>query len=155
MNALLHSPGFLGTQAQFGSDATLVLILITAVLFTIGWRLAVGKHYEAHRWVQTLSAALNAVVVVSVMIGSFLTHILPGLPAKLGEGSYGVTTVHAFVGLVGLLLGVFVVLRGNKLVPRFLRFTNYKAFMRMSYALYMTATLVGVVVYVVAFVYGI
>ena len=155
MSDLLSSPGFLGTKAQFGSDATLVLILITAVLFTIGWRLAVGKRYEAHRWVQTLSAALNAVVVVSVMIGSFLAHILPGLPAKLAEGSYGVTTVHAFVGLVGLLLGVFVVLRGNKLVPHALRFANYKAFMRVAYALYMAATLIGVVVYVVAFVYGI
>ncbi|MCL5995546.1 MAG: DUF420 domain-containing protein [Chloroflexi bacterium] len=155
MSDLLQSPGFLGTKAQFGSDATLVLILVTAVLFTIGWRLAAARRYEAHRWVQTLSAALNAVVVVSVMIGSFLTHILPGLPGKLLEGSYGVTTVHAFVGLIGLLLGVFVVLRGNKLVPHTLCFANYKAFMRVSYALYMAATLIGVVVYGVAFVYGI
>jgi uncharacterized membrane protein YozB (DUF420 family) len=89
------------------------------------------------------------------MTGSFLIHIFPGIPAKLLEGSYGVTAVHAFVGLVGLLLGVFVVLRGNKLVPRALRFANYKAFMRVSYVLYMAATLIGVVVYVVAFVYGI
>ena len=144
MNDLLSSPGFLGTKAQFGSDATLVLILITAVLFTIGWRLAVGKRYQAHRWVQTLSAALNAIVVVSVMIGSFLTHIFPGIPAKLLQGSYGVTTVHAFVGL-----------RGNKLVPHALRFANYKASMRVSYALCLAATLIGGVVYVAVFAYGI
>ena len=155
MSDLLQSPGFLGTKAQFGSDATLVLILISAMLFTIGWRLAVGKHYGPHRWVQTASATLNAIIVVGVMIGSFLAHILPGIPTKLAEGSYGVTTVHAFVGLIGLLLGVFVVLRANKLVPRALRFANYKPFMRVSYALYMAATLIGVVVYVEAFVYGI
>jgi uncharacterized membrane protein YozB (DUF420 family) len=155
MNELLHSPGFLGTQAQFGSDATLVLIVATAVLFTIGWRLALGKRYDAHRWVQTLAAALNAVVTLGTMVTSFLTHILPGIPGKLAEGSYGVTTVHALVGLIGLVLGVFVVLRGNKLVPRGLRFKNYKLFMRLSYTLYMSATLIGVVVYVAAFVYGI
>ena len=155
MNDLIYGPGFLGTNARFGSDATLVLIVVTAVLFTIGWRLALGKRYDAHRWVQTLAAALNAIVVLSTMITSFLTHILPGIPGKLAEGSYGVTTVHALVGLIGLVLGVFVVLRGNKLVPKGLRFKNYKLFMRLSYALYMLATLIGVVLYVIVFVYGI
>jgi len=152
---LLQGPGFLGTKAHMLSDVTLVLILVTAVLFTIGWQLAVRKRYEAHRWVQTGAATLNTIVVLSTMISSFLTHILPGIPAKLNEGSYGITTVHALVGMIGMLLGVFVVLRGNKLVPKGLRFENYKLFMRASYALYMLATVIGIVVYVLAFVYGI
>jgi uncharacterized membrane protein YozB (DUF420 family) len=155
MNGILNGPGFFGTQANFHSDATLVLILITAVLFTIGWQLAVRKRYEPHRWVQTSAVMLNTIVVLIAMISSFLTHILPGIPGKLNEGSYGVTTVHALVGMVGLVLGVFVVLRGNKLVPKILQFRNYKLFMRTSYALYMLATLLGVVVYIVMYVYGI
>ncbi len=155
MNALLDGPGFLGTNANFRSDATLVLILISAVLFTIGWQLAVRKRYEPHRWVQTSSVILNTIVVLMVMISSFLIYILPGIPGKLNEGSYGITTVHALVGLVGLVLGVFIVLRGNKLVPKALRFRNYKLFMRASYVLYMLATLLGVVVYIVVYVYGI
>ncbi len=155
MEELLNSPGFLGTHATFRPDATLVLILVTAVLFTIGWQLAVRKHHAAHRWVQTVAASLNAVVVLSTMITSFLTYILPGIPGKLLEGSYGVTTVHALVGMVGLVLGVFVVLVGNELIPKGLRFTNYKLFMRTSYAVYMLATLIGVVVYVVVYVFGI
>jgi len=44
--------------------------------------------------------------------------------------------MHGLAGLIGLVLGVFVVLWGNKLVPKGLRFTNYKLFMRTSYALY-------------------
>jgi hypothetical protein len=51
MNNFLNGPGFLGTNANFRSDASLILILITAVLFTIGWRLAIQKRYETHRWV--------------------------------------------------------------------------------------------------------
>jgi len=89
------------------------------------------------------------------MIGSFVMYILPGIPAKLGEGSYGVTTLHAIVGLVGSALGVFIVLRANKLVPKSLRFNSYKRFMRISYVIYMLATLLGVVVYIVVYVYGI
>ena len=151
----LNQPGILGTQAKLISDLTLILILITAVLFTIGWQLARHKHFAAHRWVQTVSAIINSIVVLVVMINSFLLHILPGIPAKLLEGSYGVTTFHAFVGSLGLVLGIFVVLRGNELVPKGLRFSRYKLVMRVSYALYMFATLIGVIVYYEAFVIGI
>lgn len=155
MNALLNGPGFLGTNANFRSDATLVLILVTEVLFTIGWRLAIRKRYVAHRWVQTSAVILNTIVVLITMISSFMVYILPGIPGKLNEGSYGLTTVHAFVGLVGLLLGVFIVLQENNLVPEALRFRNYKLFMRTSYLLYSLAALTGVIVYIVVFVYGI
>ena len=155
MNTLLNGPGFLGTNANFRSDATLVLILVAEVLFTIGWRLAIQKRYEAHRWVQTSAVILNTIVVLITMISSFMIYILPGIPAKLNEGSYGITTVHGVIGLVGLLLGIFIVLQGNNLVPKALRFRNYKLFMRTSYLLYLSATILGVIVYIVVFVYGI
>ena len=151
----LNQPGFLGTHAPFISDLTLILILLTAILFTIGWQLARHKHFEAHRWVQTTTACLNAVVVLVVMIRSFVVHILPGIPGKLLQGDYAVTTVHALVGATGLLMGIFVVLRANGLVPKSLRFKKYKPFMRTAYALYMTATLLGVLVYTFTFILGI
>jgi uncharacterized membrane protein YozB (DUF420 family) len=151
----LNQPGFLGTHAPFISDLTLILILLTAILFTIGWQLARHKHFEAHRWVQTTTACLNAVVVLVVMIRSFIIHILPGIPGKLLQGDYAVTTVHALVGATGLLLGIFVVLRANGLVPQALRFNKYKPFMRTAYALYMIATLLGVIVYTFTYLLGI
>jgi uncharacterized membrane protein YozB (DUF420 family) len=155
MNNFLNRPGFLGTHAPFISDLTLILILLTAILFTIGWRLAKHKHFVAHRWIQTVTACLNAIVVLGVMIRSFVAHILPGIPGKLLQGDYAVTMVHAFVGMTAFLLGIFVVLRANKLVSKPLRFKNYKAFMRTSYALYMLATLLGVIVYLEVYVFGI
>ena len=130
-------------------------MVLTAVLFTLGWQLAVRRRYEAHRWVQTGAVLLNTVVVLVVMISSFVIFILPGIPNKLGEGSYGITTVHAIFGLASLLLGAYVVLVGNSLLPKRLQFTNYKIFMWTSFLLYMLATLLGVVIYIVVFVYGI
>jgi uncharacterized membrane protein YozB (DUF420 family) len=155
MSDFLTTPGFLGTKATLRSDLTLVLILITAVLFNVGFILARGKHFVAHRWVQTTSVTLNTLVVLISMVTSYIIHILPGIPAKLSQGDYAVTTVHGFVGAITLLFGVFVMLRGNELVPKSLRFKNYKLFMRWAYALYMLATLGGAIVYIIAFVYGI
>jgi uncharacterized membrane protein YozB (DUF420 family) len=151
----LEASGFLGTRATVRSDVTLVLILVSALLFTVGWQLAVHKRYEAHRWVQTTAAALNAGVVLLSMVSSFVVRILPGLPAKLNEGTYSITTLHAFAGAVTLAFGLFVTLRGNGLVPKVLRFRNYKLFMRTAYALYMVSTLGGVILYILVFVFGI
>ena len=152
MNNFLSDPGFLGTRAPFYSDLSLILTLITAALLTAGMQLARRKHYQAHRWIQTTAACLNALVVIVIMIRSFITYILPGIPGKLLVGIYGVTRVHAVVGTFGLLLGLFIVLRANGLVPKALRFTNYKLFMRTSYGLYMLATLIGVIVYIAVYV---
>ena len=155
MRTILSHSGFLGTHAPFISDLTLILILLTAISFTVGWQLARHKHLKAHRWVQTCNASVNAIVVLSVMINVFVVHILPGIPGKLLQGDYAVTTIHALVGMCGLLLGIFVVLRANKLVPKRLRFKNYKRFMRTSYWLYMAATLLGLIVYLEVYVLGI
>jgi uncharacterized membrane protein YozB (DUF420 family) len=154
IRALLTGVGFLGTRAPLHSDLSLILILFSAVIFTIGWRLAIRKKFKIHRWTQTSSAILNSIVVLVVMIPSFIIYILPGILNKLLVGTYGVTTVHALIGILGLLLGVFVVLRANqvKFVPKRLRFKNYKLFMRTSYWLYMLATLVGVIVYVAVYI---
>jgi len=155
MSDFLTTPGFLGTKATLRSDLTLILILISALLFNIGFILARRKRFEAHRWVQTTSVTLNTLVVLISMVTSYIIHILPGIPAKLNQGDYAVTTVHGMVGAIALLWGIFVMLRGNKLVPKRLRFKNYKLFMRGAYAFYMLATLGGVILYIIVFVFGI
>ncbi len=155
MSDFLTTPGFLGTRATLRSDLTLVLIIVTAVLINIGFILAKRKQFNAHRWVQTIAVFLSTLVVVISMVTSYIIYILPGIPAKLGEGDYAVTSLHAIVGTIGVLFGVFVTLVGNNLVPKRLRFQNYKPFMRWAYGLYMLSTLGGVILYIIIFVFGI
>jgi len=154
MLAFLFGPGFLATRARLYADVALVLTLLTAAIFTVGWRLAVDRQFRTHRWTQTAAVILNTLAVLIVMVPSFVIYILPGLPDKLREGTYGITTLHAIVGTLSLLFGVFVVLRAHKLVPRRWRFKNYKLFMRTSYALYMLSTLIGVILYVLVYAVG-
>jgi uncharacterized membrane protein YozB (DUF420 family) len=155
MSEFLTGPGFLGTKATLRSDLTLVLILITALMFNIGFVLARRKQFVAHRWVQTSAVILNSLVVLISMLTSYIIHILPGIPSKLAQGDYAVTTLHAIIGAVGVLFGIFVALQGNNLVPKNLRIKNYKPYMRTAYGLYMLSTLGGVILYIIVFVLGI
>ncbi len=101
MQTLLNGAGFLGTSAPFHSDLSLILILISAILFTIGWRLAVGKHFEMHRWVQTSAAIVNTLAVLTIMIPSYIIYILPGVPAQVIGGQlwcHHGTRYHRCVG---------------------------------------------------------
>ncbi|MGH2620949.1 MAG: hypothetical protein ACRDHG_10335, partial [Anaerolineales bacterium] len=117
MTELLQQPGFFGTAANFAADATLVVMLAVALLFTIGAGLAHLHRYTAHRWVQTSAASLNAIMVLWMMVLPFRDFVLPGIPEQVGERFYAVTILHAVVGAVALPFGLFVVLRGNELVP--------------------------------------
>ena len=152
MVELLHQPGFLGTSANFAADMTLVLSLLVAGALSLGFVLARRGDYRSHRVVQTAAALTNAILVLWLMILPFRDFVAPGVPDRLGDRFIAVTTLHAAVGASALVLGLFVVLRANGLMPKPLRFQNYKRVMRVSYALYILATLIGIVVYLTWFV---
>jgi uncharacterized membrane protein YozB (DUF420 family) len=152
MEEILHQPGFLGTSANFAADMTLVMSLLVAATLSAGFWLARAHKYQAHRWFQSSAAALNLILVLWLMVLPYRDFILPGVPGRLSERFYAVTTLHGIVGSLALVFGVFVALRGNELVPRPLKFNNYKRYMRISYALYLIATLLGIWVYFTWFV---
>ncbi len=151
MLTFLDQPGFLGTHARLYADLTLVLLILCAGLLSLGWRLAVARRFGIHRWVQTSAVALLSLVILALMLPSFIFFTLPAIPTRLTEGATLLTTIHALIGLVTFLLGIFIVLRANGLVPSRWQFTNYKLLMRTSYALYMFTIVMGVIVYLVTY----
>ena len=151
MNAFLDGSGFLTSKAPLGSDISLIVMVAAAVLFTIGWRLAASRKLDAHRAVMTAAVILNLVPVVLWMIRYFVRYALPEIPSQLGHSPYGLTALHAVVGAIGVVLGVFVALRGHELVPKALRFSDYKAFMRTAYVVYMAGTVLGVILYLILY----
>jgi uncharacterized membrane protein YozB (DUF420 family) len=146
----MDTPGFLGTRASLGADLSLVGSVLVAIAFTVGAWLAIRGRYGAHRWVQTAGALLNLALVLGLMIPSLLA-VDPAENVGLPLSSILFMTGHEIVGVFALLFGLFVVLRGNELVPAPLRFSNYRPYMRLAYGLYMAATLIGVAVYVVLY----
>lgn len=152
MTEFLHQPGFWGTNANLAADLTLSIMLFIAAMFTVGMWLARKQRYQAHRWVQTSAASLTVVMVLWMMILPFRDFVLRDQGGPRPAIFYYVTIAHAVIGFFGLTFGSFVALRGNELVPHALKFNNYKAYMRLSYGLYMLATLLGILVYVIWFV---
>ena len=151
MDAILFGHGFLGTKGTLGPDLTLVLSLVAAVLLTVGVVLARRRSYSGHRWVQTAAVCLNAVLVIVWMIRSFRLYVLPGFPSDLSNGTYAFTTVHAVVGLIGVVLGVYLVIRGNQLMASGRSLAGYKTAMRVAYLVYIAGTVLGVVLYVILY----
>ena len=146
----MKGPGFLGTEAHLGADLALVGSIVVALVFTLGAWLALRRQYEAHRWAQTAGAVLNALLVFGLMIPSLLS-VDPSENVDLPPSAFLYMSGHEFVGAAALIFGLFVVLRGNNLVPARLRFNNYKPYMRWAYGLYMAATLIGFAVYLVLY----
>ena len=153
MGEILHAPGFLGTAGNFAADATLIIMLTSATLFTVGFYLARIHKFEAHKWVQTAGAVINLIMVVWLMIPPFREFFVQDHGGPREGFFYVITAVHAFAGLCATLFGMFVVLRGHGLMPKALRFKNYKPYMQVAYGLYITATLLGVAVYLAWFVF--
>jgi uncharacterized membrane protein YozB (DUF420 family) len=129
-------------------DLSLVIVIVAFAMLTLGVVLARAKHYGAHRWVQTSAVALNAVPVVFWMIRSFRLFVLPGLPGNLSKSIDALTTVHAVTGLIGVVLGVFIVIRANQLAAKGRSLRRYKNHMRTAYVVYLVGTALGVWVYV-------
>ena len=152
MEDFLHAPGFLGTSANFAADATLLIMLTTAILFSIGFYLARKENFDAHKWVQTAGALINLVMVLWLMVLPFRDFVVRDQGGPREGIFYIVTALHAITGLSATVFGLFVVLRGHKLMPKFLSFNNYKPFMRWAYGLYIAATGLGIFVYFVWFV---
>jgi len=148
MFAYLDGAGFLTSHSSNGADLSLIITLLAAVLLTVGVVLAKSKRYDAHRWVQTAAVVLNAVPVVFWMIRSFRLYILPDLPGNLSKSVDAITTVHAVAGLIGMVLGLFVMIRANQLAARGESLSRYKNLMRTAYVVYLIATALGIWVYI-------
>jgi hypothetical protein len=155
MGGILTQSGFLGTHAPFLSDVSILTMTTAFLLLTIGWQLRMHRRAAWHCPIQTAAVILMVIDIAMVMIIPFIEKILPGVPAKLLQGSYGVTTLHAVCGSISLFFGGYVVLSANHWLPRSLRFTDYRRYMQASYLLFLFSTLLGIVVYLVVYVVGI
>lgn len=147
MTAFLGHTGSIFTHAGTAATVSLVVTVIAAVLLTVGWRLAVAKRYAAHRWVQTAAVVANAVPVIAWMIRSYRRYVLPDLPGNLAKSVDALTTVHAVVGLIGVILGVVIVVRGNQLEAQGRSLSSYRTPMRIAFVVYLLGTALGIAVY--------
>ena len=140
--------GFLGTGATFGADLNLVVQLIMGVALLAGALLAKHKRYRPHGICQTTVLLLNVLMIALVMWPSFQQQVKPTLSKVHHKWYYEVAIMHAVLGVTAELLGLYIVIvAGTKLLPRRLRFNNWKWWMRTELVLWMIVLLSGVGTY--------
>jgi uncharacterized membrane protein YozB (DUF420 family) len=146
--AFFPMTGFLGTGATFGADLNLVVQLIMGVALLGGAVLARQKRYTAHGICQSTVLLLNLVMIGLVMWPSFQQQVKPALSRVLRKRYYEVAATHAVLGIAAELLGLYIVLvAGTNVVPQWLRFKNWKWWMRAELVLWAIALGSGVGTY--------
>lgn len=142
--------GFLRTGATFEADVNLVVQLAMGAALVAGIFLAKQKRYKAHGLCQTTVLLLNLLMIGFVMWPSFHQQVKPRFPSALHRLYYTAPVVHAALGITAELLGLYIVLvAGTNIVPKGLRFNNWKRWMQTEFVLWLIVLMSGMVTYYV------
>ena len=140
--------GFLGTGATFEADFNLVVQLAMAAALVAGVFLAKQGRYKAHGICQTTVLLLNLVMIGLVMWPGFRRQAIPRSLSVLHRSYYAAPLVHAALGMTAELLGLYIVLvAGTNVLPMWLRFTNWKLWMRTEFVLWFVVIISGMGTY--------
>src|SRR5437762_746949 len=146
--SLLPVKGFLGTGATFEADLNLMVQLVMGTALVAGVFLAKQKLYRAHGVCQTTVLLLNLLMIGLVMWPAFRRQVNPASLRVLHRSYYAAPMVHAALGTTAELLGLYIVLvAGTNVLPMWLRFTNWKVWMRTEFVLWFGVIISGMGTY--------
>ena len=143
MLSLLDIPGFLGTKATMLSDLSLTLCVISLILFIVAGLQAKNRQFKKHCPTQTIALVLVILAVVLFMSPVYTQQyestnagLSPFLPN-------GLVALHAGLGGLTLLYGVYVTLVGY----RVFKSKNKKLLMQIVSVLFIILNISGIVIY--------
>jgi uncharacterized membrane protein YozB (DUF420 family) len=140
--------GFLGTSAPFYADVVLILEIGMGLALLTGALLARVRKFRAHACCQSIVVLVNFVIILAVMIPSFHSRVAPKIPLRLGRPYYALATAHAAAGTVAECAGLYIILAaGTNVLPKKLRITRYKLWMRCELAVWWATLLLGFATY--------
>jgi len=141
LSGLEGAAGFFGAGPLI-ADANLILEIILVAGLTYGFVLARRGNIEGHRINQTTWVILNVGLIALVMAGS-LHDVKFSKAADLADWRVSLTWLHAAVGTLTALAGVWIVLQMNDVIPRSLHVAAWKNLMRAALAGYWLSALLG------------
>jgi uncharacterized membrane protein YozB (DUF420 family) len=141
--------GISGSAAPWQADLTLLIEAAMGMALLGGAVLARRRHFRAHAWCQSAVVLLNLLVIGFAMAPSFYIQITPKIPQSLRKSYYAVAVGHAALGVAAELAGLYVIAAaGTSVLPKRLRLTNYRVWMRATLILWWVVLLLGVATYV-------
>lgn len=147
--SIFDMPGFLGTEARFLTDLTLVVELLFYMVLCIGVIAQLKRLYRWHDRLQTPVVVLNLVFIGLVMGPSFF-FVLGQLPDAISFDGVYIPLIHGLLGLVAQGLSVYCLLAGFNILPRhigILRYWMWAAFISWTVTIFF-----GLAVYIIWYV---
>ncbi len=145
-------PGILGTKANLFSDLNLIAQIVLLCGLGAGAAFARRGHISTHQYNQTWWVLFNIVLTIFIMVVAYYEYVLPGLPDDLSRAHGILATIHAALGLLAIICGVYLLLRMNQLIPKRWRVKWWKKLMRFTLGLYVLVGLFGLGIYYVWYV---
>jgi len=134
--------------ATFEADVNLVVQLVMGTALVAGVVLARQQRYRAHGICQTTVLLLNLLMIGLVMWPAFRQQVSPKSPKVLHKLYYAAPLIHAALGMAAELLGLYIVLvAGTNVLPAWLRFTNWRRWMRTEFVLWLVVLISGLGAY--------
>ena len=128
------APGFFGSGTLL-ADINIILELLLVGGLTFGMLLAKSGNIGAHRVNQSAWVIVNAVLVALIMIPSIRTFKLAHL-SDLGNSGNLIVVIHAAVGALTLISGLWLLLQMNDILPARWHIRGWKTLMRATLAGY-------------------
>ncbi|HEX4797929.1 MAG TPA: hypothetical protein VFV04_01450 [Burkholderiales bacterium] len=145
MTGLEGARGFFGLGPLI-ADANLILEIFLVAGLTYGFLLARRGDIDAHQVNQTTWVILNIGLIALIMAGS-MQDVGVSSTRDLASWRVGVTWLHAAVGTLTALAGLWIVLQMNDVVPRGLHVPWWRNLMRATLAGYWLTALFGFATY--------
>lgn len=147
----MFQSGFLGTDAGFVSDLTLLAEIIFFMAISLGVVAQRRGRYRLHDWIQTPVVILNLFLILFVMVTSFVEQrVVNTLPQRPDDAYYVVVAVHAALGLMAEGSAIYCLLAGYKILPR--RIGRLRYWMWATFGLWTAALIAGLSTYYVWYV---
>jgi uncharacterized membrane protein YozB (DUF420 family) len=137
--------GFLGYGTLL-ADINLVVEILLVLGLTVGMLLARTGSVDAHRRNQTTWVLVNLVFVVFLMAGAIASFRFNGVADFRNLGN-AITWLHALLGTLTVVAGLWLVLQMNDLLPRAWHVQHWKLLMRATLAGYWLVALGGIATY--------
>ena len=142
----MFQSGFLGTDAGFITDLTLLAEIIFFIAICVGIVAQRRGRYKLHDWIQTPVVVLNLLLIIFVMVTSFAgQRVISTLPQRPGDAYYLVVAMHALLGLIAEGLAIYALLAGHKILPR--KIGQLRYWMWTTFAFWTAALIAGVATY--------
>ena len=139
---------FSPTTAPWIADVTFLLELALGAGLLAGALLARAGRYRVHAACQSVIVLLNLMVIVLTMLPSFHRQVLPKLPGRIGKPYYALAAMHAALGGIAELGGLYILLAvGTTVLPEKFRIRRYKFWMRGVLLPWWIVLLLGIATY--------